>query len=149
MEPKQERRKLAIIRKMINDVERACIPHTQRSGMPVQAEVMKRMARMLGPDRLQDTEELLGRDISTLGFYAEYPCPQKRQWTENALREEAKINTIGELISKSARELLCCRWIGRKTLMEIRRSLHEVGLELREQDPVLRRLTNKTIWERS
>lgn len=47
--------------------------------------------------------------------------------------EALKVNTIGELASKSEADLLACRNFGQTSLNEIRQRLAEYGLTLREQ----------------
>ena len=51
----------------------------------------------------------------------------------------AGINTLGELVEKSERDMFRIKNCGRKTLTEIQEKLHEIGLYLKQPDEIERR----------
>jgi len=53
-------------------------------------------------------------------------------WTFNRLKRDAGINTVGELVARSPRDLLRVHALGRKTLKEIQRVVRSLGLQLKE-----------------
>lgn len=88
----------------------------------------------------------LGKDMDNMEFMIERDVDRKEKALEMTIEElelsvrsfnclkRANINTVDELIKKSEAEMMKVRNLGMKSLVEVKKKLSELGLELRSND---------------